>query len=399
MDPASIIGLVAACSSLTKQCASVVKALHGLIETYKSAELIILAVATECETIQFAWCRIETWAQEQLHHVDDFEEVEARLQKSIYCGELVMSALEEELLNITSRSGSFGRGSGLTWNNSVLNEHQHRIRGQVTALQLLLQVLNLPRREDRIEVLSVKESVFSETDESALSIVPSDRSTLFSLDGNRLSIISDDGDVQYIRFSFEDALFTSHVYKRNYRFPTKRANTQDQDRPLTQMGDSPSTAPEDTETETKIFAVDEHDEGDKEFFEEEMAQFHHDLFAEEAVIHLGSEYDENERRERNSTSFLRRALYTANNAVLLDNAQNFTRAQEHYRDACQLLQQVINRSKGDEDRRKLEAIRMTYHDRIATLAEMIPRPNIKSVASADTTTDKEMAILRIGQAI
>ena len=143
MDPASIVGLVAACSSLTKQCASVVKSLHGLIETYKSAELIILSVATECETIQFAWDRIETWAQQQLHHIDDFEDVGARLQKSIYCGELVMSALEEELVAIISKSSTPGRGISLTWNNSVLNEHQHRIRGQVAALQLLLQVLNL----------------------------------------------------------------------------------------------------------------------------------------------------------------------------------------------------------------------------------------------------------------
>ncbi|OAL07158.1 hypothetical protein IQ06DRAFT_299809 [Phaeosphaeriaceae sp. SRC1lsM3a] len=283
MDPASIIGLVAACASLTKQCASVVKSLHGLIETYKSAELIILSVVTECETIQFAWCRIESWAQEQLHHIDDFEDVGARLQKSIYCGELVMSALEEELLSITSRSGSVGRGVGITWNNSVLNEHQHRIRGQVAALQLLLQVLNLPRKEDRIEVLSVKESVFSESDESALSIVPSDRSTRFSLDGNRLSIISDDGDIQYIRFSFEDALFTSHVYKRNYRFPTKRTNTNNQPE-LAAQEESPSpTATKDSETDIDVLTVNEHDEGDEEFFQDEMTQFHHDLFAGEVL--------------------------------------------------------------------------------------------------------------------
>jgi hypothetical protein len=51
MDPALIVGLVAACSSLTKQCASVVKTLHGLIETYKFAELTILSVITECETV------------------------------------------------------------------------------------------------------------------------------------------------------------------------------------------------------------------------------------------------------------------------------------------------------------------------------------------------------------
>ena len=36
-------------------------------------------------------------------------------------------------------------------------------------------------------------------------------------------MISEDGDIKYIRFGFEDALFTSHVYKRNYRFPITQA--------------------------------------------------------------------------------------------------------------------------------------------------------------------------------
>jgi hypothetical protein len=51
MDPASVVSLVAACSSLTKQRASVVHAPHGLIDTHKSAELAILAIAEEREAI------------------------------------------------------------------------------------------------------------------------------------------------------------------------------------------------------------------------------------------------------------------------------------------------------------------------------------------------------------
>lgn len=143
MDPASIVGLVAACSSLTKQCASVVEILHGLIETYRYAELAILSIVQECETIQFAWRRIAVWANENLHCVDDFEELGERLQKSIYCGELVMSALEEELVTVISSSSRLKRRVGLLWNNGVFNEHQTRIRGQVQALQLLLQVMSL----------------------------------------------------------------------------------------------------------------------------------------------------------------------------------------------------------------------------------------------------------------
>lgn len=57
---------------------------------------------------------------------------------------------------------------------------------------------------------------------------------------------------------------------------------------------------------------------------------------------------------------LSRALQKANTAVLLDNAHNFEGAIEAYHDACQLLQQVMQRSSGDDERRKLEAIVSNY---------------------------------------
>lgn len=50
------------------------------------------------------------------------------------------------------------------------------------------------------------------------------------------------------------------------------------------------------------------------------------------------------------------ALQKANTAVLLDNAQNVEGAMQAYAEACNLLQQVMLRSSGDEDKKKLEAI-------------------------------------------
>ena len=55
-------------------------------------------------------------------------------------------------------------------------------------------------------------------------------------------------------------------------------------------------------------------------------------------------------------AMLSQALQKANHAVVLDNAQNFTGAIESYKDACDLLQQVMQRSSGDEEKRKLDAI-------------------------------------------
>ena len=62
------------------------------------------------------------------------------------------------------------------------------------------------------------------------------------------------------------------------------------------------------------------------------------------------------RKPPSQKAMLSKALQKANHAVVLDNAQNFEGAMDAYGDACDLLQQVMLRSSGDEDRRKLDAI-------------------------------------------
>ncbi|KAM5360820.1 hypothetical protein ACJZ2D_013508 [Fusarium nematophilum] len=71
-------------------------------------------------------------------------------------------------------------------------------------------------------------------------------------------------------------------------------------------------------------------------------------------------------------AMLSRALQKANTAVQLDNAQNFEGAREAYAEACDLLQQVLQKTTAEEDKRKLEAIRRTYTSRIEELDQMTP---------------------------
>ncbi|KAL8823410.1 MAG: hypothetical protein Q9191_005880 [Dirinaria sp. TL-2023a] len=79
------------------------------------------------------------------------------------------------------------------------------------------------------------------------------------------------------------------------------------------------------------------------------------------------------RKTPSQKAMLSKALQKANHAVQLDNAQNFEGAMEAYADACALLQQVMMRSSGDDDRRKLEAVRNTYTNRITELRNTDPR--------------------------
>lgn len=68
-------------------------------------------------------------------------------------------------------------------------------------------------------------------------------------------------------------------------------------------------------------------------------------------------------KQPSQKAMLSKALQKANTAVLLDNAQNFEGAMQAYSEACALLQQVMARSSGDDDRRKLEAI-VSYQSKL-----------------------------------
>ncbi|ROV90531.1 hypothetical protein VPNG_10040 [Cytospora leucostoma] len=77
-------------------------------------------------------------------------------------------------------------------------------------------------------------------------------------------------------------------------------------------------------------------------------------------------------KQPSQKAMLSKALQKANTAVQLDNAQNFEGARSAYQEACELLHQVLLRTGGDEDKRKLDAIRMTYSSRIEELDQMLP---------------------------
>lgn len=143
MDPVSVASLVAACASLATNCVKAAEALRSLVDRYKQAELSILSLVEECATIQLAWRGIEKWAEKNIQQMDSHEEIAERLARSVYAGQLIMSALQEDIGNLAPKTGGFRRRASLSWSDDLIREHQNRIRGQTNALQLLLQVISM----------------------------------------------------------------------------------------------------------------------------------------------------------------------------------------------------------------------------------------------------------------
>ncbi|KAF2655125.1 hypothetical protein K491DRAFT_436831 [Lophiostoma macrostomum CBS 122681] len=102
--------------------------------------------------------------------------------------------------------------------------------------------------------------------------------------------------------------------------------------------------------------------------------------------------------EKGQKTMLSRALQKANAAVLLDNAQKFEGATEAYEDSCKLLQQVMIRTPSEDDRRKVDAIRVVYSNRVEELKRLAPAPPSSPLQGRDhAKKDKETTLLEISR--
>ena len=221
-DPISVISLVEGSIGLVLQCGSVAKTLSDMIAKFRTAEVAITSLIQEVETIQFAWSRIKGWSEDHAEAATDSQFVQ-RLEKSLECGTLILSAIEQDLADYKDRAdnASFVRRSKMAWNERAFLDHQHRVRGQVQAMTLLLQVSQLSTSKAQTKLLKKKEKAFKASDESAYSIVPSRMSSHMSMSTrSRDSVLTiESQEIVYYPLSFEDELFTARVYKRNYRNP------------------------------------------------------------------------------------------------------------------------------------------------------------------------------------
>ena len=222
VDPISVISLVEGSIGLVLQCGSVVRTLSDIRAKFKHAEIAIMSLIDEVETIQFAWSRIKEWSEDHAEAATDTRFVQ-RLEKSLQCGTIVLSALEQDLADYknVADNASFILRSKMAWNEHAFLDHQHRVRGQVQAMGLLLQLSQLSTSKAQTKLLEKKEKVFRTSDESAYSIVPSRMSSRMSISTrSRDSLLSTESkELVYYPLSFEDDLFTARVYKRNYRKP------------------------------------------------------------------------------------------------------------------------------------------------------------------------------------
>jgi hypothetical protein len=145
MDPLSIVTLVNASACLALKCGKVSTDLNTLINKYKRAELSILALSNECQTMRTVLSKIESAfnASDNDFPVDD--DVLIQLDSSLNFGQMVISALEKDLapLHDLENAEGFTKKSGIVFNDAILRTYKDHVRGQLLSLTCLLEVLKL----------------------------------------------------------------------------------------------------------------------------------------------------------------------------------------------------------------------------------------------------------------
>lgn len=145
MDPATVFSIVAASASMAMKCGKLAHNLHGLRERYKHAELAILSLTDECKTIQLAWSQLERWTTANSAEIGNHEQIIDRIHQSLDTGDIIMSALDADVAFAKEGPKTLGllRRAKVVWSESAIQAHQHRIRGLVGSLTLLLETVKL----------------------------------------------------------------------------------------------------------------------------------------------------------------------------------------------------------------------------------------------------------------
>ena len=145
MDPITLLAVIQGSVSLVDKCLEAVKGLHDLALKYRHAQLAILSMTQELDIISLAWEQIS----ERIKDCGDDDvidsEVLRRIKRSLDCGLLVISALEQDLAHYSDAAESFSSAQRLKsiWNSGTLQAHLDRIRGQAQSMSLLLTVVKL----------------------------------------------------------------------------------------------------------------------------------------------------------------------------------------------------------------------------------------------------------------
>lgn len=145
MDPVSIVMLTNASFAIARSLVHTIKELYEIAEAYETAALGIRTVATQCNSFRVAIQRINSWltTQDESSRYNLDEDFWQALADNLETGRLVLDDLEKRIAGLKKDSAKFWIRTKYLWNSVVISELQSQIQGLMSAVSILVQVIDM----------------------------------------------------------------------------------------------------------------------------------------------------------------------------------------------------------------------------------------------------------------
>lgn len=140
-----MLALTNASLGIARSLVLVVKELYEIAEAYETAATGIRTIASQCSSFQIAVDRIRKWLEKQdensRHDLD--EDFWQALKDNLDTATLVIDGIKERIKGLTKSSTKFWTRTKYLWNHSVISELQSQIQALMSALSMLIHVIDL----------------------------------------------------------------------------------------------------------------------------------------------------------------------------------------------------------------------------------------------------------------
>jgi hypothetical protein len=148
MDPATIVGLTAACYAIAQHATGFIHAINDLRARYSNVDLRVTGINARTGVLRAAINRLDRWLDQNGVVLEEDERRD--LRQSVRACELLISTLRRAAESASRRTtGRLRRTKKswakwkIVWEQRHLDQYTRDLNDQVDALELFLQTLNL----------------------------------------------------------------------------------------------------------------------------------------------------------------------------------------------------------------------------------------------------------------
>ena len=157
-DPVSIAGLAMQAFTLTKDLWEMGQLIEKVTQNYKTAASGIRAIASQCSSYRIAVIRISKWLSRQNESTkagleDDFWRA---LLENLQSGAEVIMFIEKEIVDLKNKALGRRNKAKYVWNVDGIAIYQNQLSGLMSALAMLIQVIDMPTIQAKREQMELQ---------------------------------------------------------------------------------------------------------------------------------------------------------------------------------------------------------------------------------------------------